>query len=333
MPLHFQDYYKILGLKKSATPSQIKTAYRTLARKYHPDVSKHSEAEARLKQINEAYAVLRDPEKRSRYDKLERNWEKGTPFQPPPRPQPSAAGQQKRQEPPTGKYQSGGGDFSDFFKRFFSGMHEGEKHSWQDFENTAEDIKKQADSEADIEISLEDAFFGANRTIELETMTPQPDGSLARSFKKYQVSIPKGVREGSRIRLAGQGNATFGRRHGDLYLKVHIKPNDRFQIENHNLVETIDITPWEAALGAEISIPTMDGSVRVRIPPGAQSMQRLRIRGKGLPRPGRQQDGDLLVRLRIVVPKNLSSREEKLFRQLMKESPFHPRGHSGDKKG
>jgi curved DNA-binding protein len=329
MAVRFQDYYKTLGVDKTATAAEIKAAYRKMARQFHPDVNKNPGAEAKLKSLNEAYEVLRDADKRKRYDQLGENWDKPG-FQ-----QPGGAGGFNFGGGPQGGFRGStrggrfaGGDFSEFFKQFFGeqGGFEEQGFDTAQTRRTAEATRAQADQEAEIEISLEDAYLGATRNIEMETLTPQPDGGVSRSRKSYEVRIPRGVTEGSRIRLAGQGNATFGRRSGDLYLKIHIRPHPVFSVDGHNLRATVDISPWEAALGAEISTPTIDGSVKVRIPPGAQSNQALRIREKGLPRQGNKPNGDLLIRLRIVVPKSLSSREEKLFQQLAKESSFKPRG-------
>ncbi|NQU42971.1 J domain-containing protein, partial [bacterium] len=227
-----------------------------------------------------------------------------------------------------------GGQFSDFFQAIFGNM-KGGGFGGQDPFAEAEmrggprgvfpgEVPRGADQEAEIEISLAEAYHGISKPIELESVEPTPDGGLQRRRKSYEVRIPKGATAGSRIRLAGQGGVGIGgAKKGDLYLKVRLRPDPRFEVEGHDLRRTVDITPWEAALGGDVSIETLDGSVRLSIPAGSQSGKILRLRGRGLPqRTGKS--GDMLVRLRIVVPTTLSEKERALFEKMSRESSFRP---------
>lgn len=307
MPVTYKDYYSVLGVPRTASEEEIRKAFRKKARELHPDVNKTPGAEERYKELNEAYEVLKDPEKRKRYDTLGANWRQGEPFTPPPGWEGGGM--------PFG--QGGGGfDFSDFFRTIFGGM--------GDFEEvraggrgTRRPARGQ-DTEAEIEVSLEEAARGGSRHVALET----PSGR-----KDYDITIPKGVAEGTRIRLSGQGSpGRGGGPVGDLYLKVHLKSDPRFTVDCHNLRTTLDLAPWEAALGAEVSVPTLDGTVTLRVPPGISSGQTLRLRDKGLPTRGGSV-GDLLVTVRIVTPKNPSDRERELWKALAEASGFEPRKH------
>jgi curved DNA-binding protein len=311
---NYQDYYKTLGVEKKATKEEIQRAYRKLARKYHPDINKESSAEEKFKQINEAYEVLGDPEKRAKYDQFGSDWD----------------GQFTNQG-----YQGGDnvrfhfsnadpGQFSDFFQNLFGGG------GWNfteesGFRGGGVRRHRGSDHETTINITLADAYHGAKKSIELERVEPVGDGRPARTRRSYDVSIPQGVTDGSLIRLAGQGGSgSGGGDAGDLFLRVSILPDSRFTLNGHDLATTVDITPWEAALGSKVQVPTIDGRINLTVPPGTQSGQTLRVRGKGMPvTPGRH--GDLLVNVRIVVPKHLSSRERHLFEELAKESRFYPR--------
>jgi curved DNA-binding protein len=326
MAVKFQDYYQVLSVDRSATQEEIQRAYRKLARKYHPDVSKSSKTEGKFKQINEAYEVLRDPEKRKKYDTLGSNWQAGQEFQVPPgfeninvrfgRGRGGGGGF-------SGKM--GGSAFSDFFQAFFGDTMGGGFEEEQPVHVRSDASARAAGhQEATLDIALEEAFHGAGKKIELETLVPGPGGGLSRSRRSYDVKVPRGVTEGSKIRLAGQGSAGFGGRAGDLILKIHILPDPRFEVDGRDLKSVLEITPWEAALGAEIEVPTLEGPVRMKIPAGTQSSQTLRLRGRGLPdRSGAA--GDLLTKIRIVVPKSLTPRERELLQQLAKESRFQPR--------
>jgi curved DNA-binding protein len=319
MAVKFQDYYEILGVGRDASEGEIKKAYRKLARKYHPDVNKDKEAEEKFKQVNEAHEVLKDFEKRKLYDQLGPDWQSGQEFKPPP-----------GWEDVHFDFQTGpgaeafdfGGGFSDFFETLFGGhMASGggaraRQASW---------VMRGQDQEAEIEVSLEDAYHGANRTITLQGHEIDPQGQVRPTVQNIQVKIPPGVTDGTRIRLSGKGGEGMGGGPpGDLYLRVKIEPHPRYRVEGHDLVVEVPVTPWEAALGATVEVPVMDGTVNLKIPAGSQSGQKLRLRGKGLPKKGSQK-GDLFARLKVAVPKNLNKREEELFSEMAKVSTFNPR--------
>lgn len=310
----YQDYYAILGVSKTATQEEVQRAYRKLARKYHPDINKESTAEEKFKQINEAYEVLGDPEKRAKYDQFGSGWD----------------GQFANQG-----YKNAGdnmrfhfanadpGQFSDFFQNLFGG-------GWSfgaetEFRGGGTRRVRGRDHETTIGITLADAYYGARKSIDLEKVGADSSGRPVRSRRSYDVTIPPGVTDGSLIRLAGQGGrGSGGAEAGDLFLRVSILPDSRFTLHGHDLATEVDITPWEAALGAKVLVPTVDGKISLAVPAGTQSGQTLRVRGKGMPvTTGRY--GDLLVNIRIVVPKHLSARERRLFEELAKESRFDPR--------
>jgi len=339
MPVKFQDYYETLGVDRSATQQQIQKAYRKLARKYHPDVSSESDSEEKFKQINEAYEVLRDSEKRKKYDRLGANWQAGQEFTPPP----GFEGFEFRFGGPG----RAGGGFSDFFEALFGGGSPfagtggfGTTRGHGDFgrsgapfgfdrasgpSGTAAGPYRGRDQEAEIEISIQEAAQGTAKTIELEIPSSSPYGSSGLSRKNLQVRIPKGVTNGSRVRLSGQGEkGVGGGPNGDLFLRIRLRNDPRYTVDGHDLRTRVDIAPWEAALGTEIQIPTLDSSVKMKIPQGTQSGQTLRLRGKGLPRT-KGAPGDLLVTVDVAIPMSLSDRERQLFEQLASESAFRPR--------
>jgi curved DNA-binding protein len=330
MAVTFQDYYEVLGLPRDASKEDIDREYRKLARQYHPDVSKAPDSAEKFKQVNEAYEVLRDPEKRRRYDQLGRNWQSGQPFTPPP----GAENVDVRFGDFGG---AGGGDFSDFFKTIFGGGGGFQTGGFQgrgfDFGTAQPEragrgtawSRRGSDEEATIEISLEEAARGVKKTVELERTVPGDNGRLRPERARYDVNVPPGVTEGSRIRLGGQGGkGSGGGESGDLFLRIHLRPDPRFRLDGHDLHTRVDVAPWEAALGTKVDVPTLADTVTMRIPAGTQSGQTLRLRGKGLPR--RQgKAGDLMAEVRIVVPKTLTNRERELFEQLARDSQFRPR--------
>lgn len=312
MPVSFRDYYEVLGVPRGASDEEIRSAYRKLARTYHPDVSKEPEAEDRFKEISEAYEVLRDPEKRKRYDQLGANWKAGEDVG-------GAEGFEGFRQAGFGQQGPFGGDvrvdfgggngFSDFFESMFGGRGAGPRRG-AGFEGFA---MRGGDQEATLEISLEEAARGGRRKISFG------DG------RDYDVDIPAGVRDGQRIRLAGEGEqGAGGGPSGDLFLRVRIKPDRRFRVEGSNLATELPVAPWEAALGATVELPTLEGTARVKVPAGSSSGRRLRLKGEGMPGPGKQR-GDLLATVKIVVPKKLSKRERELFEQLSETSKFDPR--------
>jgi len=313
MPVTYQDYYKILGVPRTASQEEIQRAYRKLARKFHPDINKAPDAEEQFKRINEAYEVLGDAEKRKKYDQIGTSWRQGQEFR-------SPFGDE------SGRFTFTTDDpqeFSDFFQSLFGG---GWERGFADQFAGGVRRRRGRDREATLEVSLRDAYQGTRKTVELELMEPGPDGRPVRTRKTYDVAIPPGVTNDSLIRLAGQGGAgSGGGEPGDLYLKVRILPDRRFSLNDHDLSTTVDITPWEAALGAKVQVPTVDGAVTMKIPAGTQSGQTFRLRGKGMPR-GKGVHGDLFVTARIVVPDRLTENERRLFEELSRESRFQPRG-------
>jgi len=310
--MKFRDYYEILGVPRDASQKDIQKAYRKLARKYHPDVNKDADAENRFKEINEAYEVLRDAEKRKKYDTLGANWKNGQDFSPPP-------GWE-------GSFQfggGGGGAFSDFFEALFGNLGGFTTMEGQPFRGRS--LRRRGrDLESKIELTLDELAAGGKKRVEFEVLGRGPDGRAKRSRKSLEVTIPKGVTQGSRIRLAGQGEAgSGGGPAGDLYLEVHIKKDPCFEVEGQDLRTTVDIAPWDAALGGSVQVPVLGGSVTMKIPTGTQSGQVLRIRGKGLPGRG-DCPGNILVTVRIAVPRKLTDRERELFEALRSESDFKP---------
>jgi curved DNA-binding protein len=305
----YRDYYKILGVSRDASKDEIQKAFRKLARQYHPDTNRDPEAEARFKEVNEAYEVLKDPEKRRRYDALGSGFHAGQEFRPPP-------GFSTFEFTEPGGGEGGAFGFSDFFEMLFGGM--GGMGGFRS--GTGARAQPQARNfETEITLSLEEAQRGGKRAFELI----RPDQSGAK--RRYEISIPPGTRDGAQLRLRGQGEAVAGGEAGDLIVRIRLGEHPDFRVEGDNLRTEVTISPWEAALGAKVPVPTLTGSVTLSIPPGTRSGQTLRLGGQGLSRKGGGQ-GDLLVSVRIDVPKSLSERERELFEALAKESTFRPRG-------
>jgi curved DNA-binding protein len=311
--VEFKDYYQTLGVSRDATAEDIKKAFRKLARKYHPDVSKEPDAQARMQAVNEAYAVLSDPEKRAAYDRLGQGYQPGQDFRPPP-------------DWDAGFEFSGHGfspteaaDFSEFFAELFGRMGGARRPGFRPGGLHA----RGEDHHAKILLDLEDACHGATRQISLRVPRLDARGRVALETRTLNVQIPKGVREGQMIRLAGQGAPGQGEGPpGDLLLEVHFKPHPRFRVEDRDLHLTLPLAPWEAALGAVVPVELPDGVLKVRIPPGAQSGRPLRVRGKGLPT---DPPGDLLLDLQVVLPPATTPRARELYETLARELPFDPR--------
>ena len=304
MPVAYRDYYEALGVPRDASSEDIRRAYRKLARQYHPDVNKEPDAEDRFKEISEAYEVLRDPEKRERYDRLGANWKAGEDVSGAADSGQRGGFEDVRVDFGTGGFR--GGDFSDFFESFFGGRRGRRRTAGFDGFST-----RGADQEATIELSLEEAAAGGSRRISLA------DG------RSYEVNIPTGVRDGQLIRLAGEGGqGAGGGPAGDLLLRVRIKPHPRFQFRDRDLYVSLPLTPWEAALGASVEVPTLTGTSQVMVPAGSSSGRRLRLRGQGMP------GGDLYATVSIKVPKKLTRKERDLFKQLAQVSSFNPREQS-----
>ncbi|MFP4657576.1 MAG: DnaJ C-terminal domain-containing protein [Desulfonatronovibrionaceae bacterium] len=330
--MEYKDYYKLLGVDKNASKEKISKAYKKLARKYHPDLNPDDpEAEKKFKEIGEAYEVLKDDEKRRMYDSLGSDWQHGQNFQPPP-----------GYENVRFTFGGGGaedfdlGGFSDFFETIFGGGFGGGRSGYnrrstgsgfgpRGFSGAQGGFQgKGRDAEAEIQISLEDAYHGGNKSVTLQEQVQGPDGLPRMQNKTLQVNIPSGVKDGSKIRLSGQGSPGMGGGpSGDLYMRVRLAPHPKFKVEGKNIVYDLPLAPWEAVLGAKVNVPTLDGQVEMNIPAGTGSGQKLRLRGKGL---GKGRDkGDQLIRIMIKVPKSLSEQERGLWQQLADKSNFNPR--------
>jgi DnaJ-class molecular chaperone len=339
MSVKYKDYYKLLGVKRDASQKEIRKAYRELARKYHPDMNPNDKrAEEMFKDIQEANTVLSDPEKRKMYDQLGSNWRAGADFRPPP------GWEGQRVEfgdlGDMGDLFGGSGGFSDFFQSIFGGFGMGESSQSRSARGRS---SRGADLEATIDLDIEDIHRGSNRTVTLHSVQVCPEcrGSGAkggkrcprcrgagqlRQPKRMKVRIAPGVRDGSVLRLKGKGEKLSARGPaGDLYLKIKVKKHPLFTIVGKDSVQIeVQVSPWEAALGAKIKVPTLDGSVEVSIPPGTQSGSRLRLRGQGLQerQSGR---GDQYVKVMIAIPLSLSREEEELLKKLAEVSSFKPR--------
>ena len=314
--MKYSDYYAALGVERAASQDEIKKAYRRLAQKYHPDVSKEPEAEARFKEIAEAYQTLKDPEKRAAYDALGQR-PQGEEFRP----------------PPDWARQHGGGDgqfsfedvdFADLFSRF--GARGGRGARGGPFGASDAGMPGQ-DFEVPVEISIEDAFRGT--TLELQLQLPEYDssGRVKRVPHAVKARVAPGAVDGQRLRLPGKGGKGFhGGRDGDLYLDIALKPHRLYRATGHDLYIDLPLAPWEAALGASVEVPTLAGAVSLKVPAGTSSGRKLRLAGRGLPRP-RGTAGDLFAVAQIVVPEKLSERERELFESLGQESGFSARRH------
>ncbi len=325
MAVEYKDYYKVLDVPKDASQDDIQKAYRKLARKYHPDLNKGKDAEKKFKEVGEAYEVLKDPEKRKKYDQLGTHWQSGQDFNPPPewdtnfdfgQRRPRGAGPSS----PFGASQEG--VFSDFFESLFGGGGGFESRFQGPGGQQGSYVRRRrgTDHTAEISISLEEAYRGAVKNI---TLTSETEGR-----KNLEVKIPPGVLPGQKIRLPGQGGSGFGGgERGDLFLEIHINPHRRFRIEGRDLYTDAPLTPWESALGAEIQLQTLDGPVNLKIPAGTQSGQKLKLKGKGMPNP-KKGPGDLFVVAQIKTPKRLNKKEKELFEQLSEISSFNPRGNT-----
>ena len=313
--MKYTDYYQVLGLARDASAEDIKKAYRKLARKYHPDVSKEAGAEEKFKQIAEAYQTLKDPEKRAAYDQLG-SYQPGQDFQPPPEWQKNFGDNQ---------FSFDGVDLADLFASLRGG---GRTHSGQ-----ARSAMPGQDYEASVHISLEEAYRGTE--VELDLAMPEYDqhGFPRRVPHKVKVRIAKGATDGLRLRVPGKGGKGFnGGRNGDLYLNIVLHPHTLFRIAGHDLFLDLPLAPWEAVLGTEVEVPTPGGPVALKVPPGTQAGQRLRLARRGLPKP-RNGEGDLYAIVQITVPSVIGEHERELFKQLAADSAFNPRAHFAQELG
>ena len=307
--MKYKDYYSILGVERGASADDVKKAYRKLAHKYHPDVSKDPQGEEKFKEVAEAYETLKNPEKRAAYDQLGTH-QPGENFRP----------------PPDWGQQFGGNEFSfdeadlaDLFAGL-SGRHRAGGGGHQ-IRMPGEDYEVMA------HISLEDAYRGTE--VELSLSVPEPDeqGRMRRVPRTFKVRIPKGAADGQRLRLAGRGGKGLnGGRDGDLYINIALHPHSLFRVSGHDLYLDLPLAPWEAVLGATVEVPTLGGAVRLKVPPNTHAGQQLRLSRRGLPKPGGQ-EGDLFAIAQIVVPTAAGERERELFGQLAEHSTFNPRGH------
>ncbi len=315
--MDYKDYYKIMGIEKDAPQDEIKRAYRKLARKYHPDVSKESDAEVRFKEVGEAYEALKDPEKRAAYDQLGANWKAGQDFNPPP-------------DWDTGFEFNGAGytggddsDYSDFFESLF-GRGFGSAQAQQQRSGYA--VRGQ-DHHAKIMIDLEDAYNGATRSITLQSPELDNNGQVINKQRTLNVKIPKGVKQGQRIRLTGQGSAGMGNAPtGDLYLEIKFKPHSIYRVDGHDVYLDLPVTPWEAALGATIKVPTPTGPVDLKITKGTVSGHKMRLKARGIP--GKSK-GDLYVIPNITLPPADSDKAKKLYQKMEQDIPYNPRSKMG----
>jgi curved DNA-binding protein len=314
--MEFKDYYQVMGVPREASQEDIKRAYRKLARKYHPDVSKDAKAEEKFKELGEAYEVLKDPEKRTAYDQISTGRRQGESFTPPP-------------DWDTHFDFGGGGftgespgGFSDFFESLF-GRSAGPRRG--PGQSTWSGPLPGEDQQARIYLSLEDAYAGGNQSITLQIPEIDAQGRLVTRTRSLNVKIPKGVKEGQRIRLAGQGGpGTRGGPGGDLYLEIHFKPHKLFRVEGSDIYLDLPVTPWEAALGQTVTVPTLAGKVDLKLPPNSQSGQKLRLKGRGLPG---DPHGDQYAVLRIVTPEAKTAEAKNLYRKMEEIMPMNPRAH------
>ena len=319
--MEYKDYYKILGVERGATQDDIKRAYRKLARTLHPDINKEAGAEAKFKDLGEAYEVLKDPEKRAAYNELGANWKQGQDFRPPPNWDQGF------------EFSGGGGGytnadsahFSDFFEGLFGQA--GGRGARGGFSTRREYSAKGEDHHAKVVISIRDAYVGAKRDITLRVPEVDGGGHVVVKDRTLSVTIPKGVREGQHIRLAGQGSPGMGKgQPGDLYLEVSFAPDLRFKVEGKDVYIELPITPWEAALGTSAMAPTPEGAVILKIPPGSTKGRTMRLKGKGLPG---NPPGDMHAVLKIETPPADTDKAKEFYRQMERELPFNPRAGMG----
>ena len=314
--LEYKDYYKILGVDRNATQDEVKRAYRKLARKYHPDVSEELDAEERFKEVNEANEVLKDPEKRAAYDQLGAQWQAGQEFRPPPE-------WNEGFEFRGGGYTDAGVEqFSDFFDSLFGGAHArpgtGPRRTFH---------MHGEDRHAKVLIDLEDSYQGTTRSITLRMPELTPDGHVTTHEQSLNVRIPKGIRAGQQIRLAGQGGPGMGSGEaGDLYLEVELREHPLYRVDGANVYLDLPVTPWEAALGATVKTPTPTGVVDLRIPPDSQPGRKLRLKGRGLPG---KEPGDLYVVLQLALPSAHSEEAKAFYREMESKLGFDPRTKLG----
>jgi len=310
--MHYKDYYKIMGLSRTSTQDDVKRAYRKLARKYHPDVSKEKDAETKFKELGEAYEVLKDPQKRAAYDKLGTNWKAGEEFRPPPN-------WDEGFEFKGGGFTGGDASaFSDFFEQLFGRA--GFRPSAQG--QRGFDQRGQ-DSHAKIYIDLEDSIHGATRNISLSTPEMDAQGYVQVKHRSLNIKIPKGIKSGQHIRLSGQGDpGSGGGKAGDLLLEIAFNSHPLYRVSATDIYLDLPVTPWEAALGAKIKVPTPEGNIDLKIPPDSRQGTKLRLKGRGLPA---KTPGDFFVVLQIALPPANTERAKVIYQKMQQELDFNPR--------
>ena len=331
MSVEFKDYYTVLGVARDASDAEIKKAFRKLARQYHPDVAKDKKvAEAKFKEINEAHEVLSDPEKRRKYDELGANWQGGD-FPPPGGPQfrrwstggAGGGGQE---------FHFGGTGFSDFFEQFF-GAGGARGGNFEEMfrqarpggmpDGASEFAAAGSNVEGDILVTLDEVMQGSVRPITMQRVNPRTGEKETESFK---VRIPPGAQEGRRIRVPGKGSpGSGGAPAGDLFLRVRLAAHPDFRVRGSDLYHDLELAPWECVLGTQVEVPTLTGTVKIRVPPGTNNGQQLRVRGQGLPNPSGGERGDLYVVASVQLPKQPTAEERALWEKLAQTSRFNPR--------
>jgi curved DNA-binding protein len=318
--MKYKDYYEVMGLPRTATEAEIKAAHRKLARKYHPDLNKNADAEERFKEVGEAYQVLRDPETRAAYDRLGEAPQHGEDFQPPPN------WDEGFEFSGRGDEEGAQGDFSDFFESMFgrrgAGAHA--RHAQRGTMHMAGQ-----DHHAKVMIDLQDAFTGAQRAITLQMPVVDEQGHVTMQSRTLNVTIPKGIRAGQRLRLAGQGGAGFGQGPaGDLYLEIEWREQDRYRVDGRDISLDLPVAPWEIALGAEVRVPTPAGDVSMTVPPNSANGRRLRLKGRGIPGSSSSSPaGDLYVVLDVVQPAANTDAAKAAYGALRDAFQFDPRAN------
>ncbi|WP_410209827.1 DnaJ C-terminal domain-containing protein [Aquirhabdus sp.] len=330
--MEYKDYYQVLGVPRTATQDEIKQAYRKLARKYHPDVSKLPDAEERFKELGEANEVLKDPEKRAAYDPMGSQWKSGQQFEPPPNWNAGFEfGGRGASDDQMGGFGGGfggsfggGHDHSDFFESLF-GQGRQRRQSGQGF--SQQPPEQGQDHHAKVLIDLEDAYTGAKRSISLKTPSVDASGHVVMTERKLDVNIPKGIHAGQHLRLAGQGEKGAGKT-GDLFLEIAFNPHSLYRVEDRDVYLTLPLAPWEAALGASVNVPTPDGQVSLTIPAKSVAGRKMRLKGKGIPSSSANSPaGDFYVILEIALPPANTDREKEAYRAMAEAFDFNPRQH------
>lgn len=319
--MEYKDYYKILGVARNADEDTIKQSYRRLARKYHPDVSKEPNAEEQFKNVQEAYEVLKDKEKRAAYDELGANWKAGQEFRKPP----GWNGESQFRYDGGQFSEEDLGQFSDFFANMFGGRgHQQGHHEGFAGHGGREFRQRGSDQHAKIQITLNEAYQGGTRTIQLQVPEINAEGQIVNQTRTLKLVIPAGAEQGQQLRLSGQGAPGHGGApNGDLYLEIEVAEHPLFSVKGKDIYLTLPVTPWEAALGAEIKIPTLGGTVGLKLNPDSQSGQKLRLKGRGMP--GKPAAGDQYAILQIQTPPPHNEDQKKIYQQMADAMPFNPR--------